>query len=312
MSRKTLLALILTTTLGAAVAAADFPKPTGPVNDFAGLLDASTKASLTTLIDAVEKETTAEIAVATVTTLDGMSVEEYANKLFKEWGIGQKGHNNGVLMLVAPTEHNMRIEVGYGLEGILPDGLAGSIMREDVLPQFGRGDYQGGIVRGVERIATIIRKNEPAVQTDQSAESGFQPEWLLVLIGGVWVGFAMFEAGVAFRAKAVGPIAKGVAMTGPVLWLGQKFFPSGLFFLVPVAAAMVVVGFVLARRRSAWHNAARGRGHGRGVWIWGTLDAFPGSKGRSGSSRGSSSGGSSAARASAAVRSGGGGASGKW
>ncbi len=175
MSRKTLLALILTTTLGAALVAADFPKPTGPVNDFAGLLDGPTKASLTTLIDAVEKETTAEIAVATVTTLDGMSVEEYANKLFKEWGIGQKGRDNGVLLLVAPTERNMRIEVGYGLEGVLPDGLAGNVMRDDMLPQFGRGDYQGGIVRGVERLAAIIRRNAPNAGSREAVGSVLKP-----------------------------------------------------------------------------------------------------------------------------------------
>jgi uncharacterized protein len=309
--KRTLLALTLAAAFSAAAGAVDFPKPTGPINDYAELIDASTKGSLTALIEAVEKETTAEIAVATVTTLDGLSVEEYAKQLFNAWGIGQKGRDNGVLLLVAPIERTLRIEVGYGLEAILPDGLAGSIMREDVLPRFQTNDYQGGIVRGVERIAAIIRTNEPAVQT--APESGFQPEWLLVLLGAVWVGFAMFEAGVAFRAKAVGPIAKDLAMTGPVLWFASTFFPGGLFLLAPVTAIMVVVGFVLARRRKAWHNAARGRGHGRGVWIWGTLDAFPGSKGRSGSSRGSSSSGSSSSGSSfGGGRSGGGGASGKW
>jgi uncharacterized protein len=171
LCKKPLLAVILTTALCAAVAAADFPKPTGPVNDFAGLLDASTTATLSTLIDAVEKDTTAEIAVATVSTLDGMSVEEYANKLFKEWGIGQKRRDNGVLVLVAPNQQTMRIEVGYGLEGVLPDGRAGNIMREEFVPRFQANDYQGGIVRGVERIAAILRKDASNAESREFAPS---------------------------------------------------------------------------------------------------------------------------------------------
>ena len=89
----------------------------------------------------VEQQTTAEIAVVTVPSLDGMTVEEYASRLFKAWGIGKKGRDNGVLVLVAPTEHKMRIEVGYGLEAVLPDGLAGQIVRTECLPRFKEGDY---------------------------------------------------------------------------------------------------------------------------------------------------------------------------
>ena len=78
-----------------------------------------------------------------------MSVEEYANRLFKEWGVGQAKQDNGVLVLVAPNEREMRIEVGYGLEGVLPDGLAGQIIRDDFTPRFRDNDYSGGIRDGV-------------------------------------------------------------------------------------------------------------------------------------------------------------------
>src|SRR5215208_3678732 len=95
---------------------AQFPKPAGPINDFDAVLDDETRSALATLVNDVESETSAEIAIVTVASLDGMSIEEYANRLFKEWGIGQKALDNGVLILVAPGERQMRIEVGYGLE----------------------------------------------------------------------------------------------------------------------------------------------------------------------------------------------------
>lgn len=109
---------------GALVAQPDFPKPTGRVSDFAGVLDASSQAEIDRLLDDLERTTSSEVAVAVVRSLDGMSVEEYASRLFKAWGIGQAKQDNGVLVLVAPNERDIRIEVGYGLEGVLPDGLA--------------------------------------------------------------------------------------------------------------------------------------------------------------------------------------------
>src|SRR5262245_36363925 len=115
------LAAIALSLASGAIVSADLPKPTGPINDFAQVLDEATERELAALVKSVEDETTAEIAVATVTSLEGMSVEEYATRLFAEWGIGQKGKDNGVLVLVAPSERKTRIEVGYGLEPILPD-----------------------------------------------------------------------------------------------------------------------------------------------------------------------------------------------
>lgn len=120
---------------------AAFPTATGYVTDAAHVLDAPAGNTLTTLADDLEQQTTAELAVVTVPSLDGMTVEEYANKLFQAWGIGKKGHDNGVLVLVAPGERKMRIEVGYGLEPVLPDGLAGEIIRTNFTPAFANGDY---------------------------------------------------------------------------------------------------------------------------------------------------------------------------
>ena len=110
-----------------AAAQPSLPSPTGRVNDFASVLDDSSERQLDALLARLEEETTAEVAVATVSSLDGITVDEYANRLFNAWGVGQRGKDNGVLVLVATSAREMRIEVGYGLEGVLPDGLSGQI-----------------------------------------------------------------------------------------------------------------------------------------------------------------------------------------
>ena len=137
-------------------------RPPGTVGDFAGILDERAQQELSSIIFQAESKTSAEIAVVTVPSLEGKSVEEYAHDVFNEWGIGKKGKDNGVLVLVAPNERKVRIEVGYGLEPILPDGLAGQIIREQFVPAFKGGDFPGGILGGVERIAAIVSEGKPA------------------------------------------------------------------------------------------------------------------------------------------------------
>ncbi len=187
MPRSGLLAAFAIVATVAVAATQDLPKPTGRINDFAGVLDQPSESQLDSLLTALETDTTAEVAVVTMDSVDGANVEEYATKLFNAWGIGQKGKDNGVLVLVVPSERVMRIEVGYGLEGILPDGLAGAVMRESFLPSFRNDDYQTGIVTGVRRVAEIVRRNETVtaeqLQALQRAAQPSNPPWLgLVLL----------------------------------------------------------------------------------------------------------------------------------
>jgi uncharacterized protein len=187
--RTALLAAVLALALPAVVRA-DFPKPSGPINDFASVLDEATERELLALVTSVEDQTTSEIAVVTVPSLNGMSVEEYANKLFAEWGIGQKDKDNGVLVLVAPSERKIRIEVGYGLEPILPDGLAGSIIRDQFIPAFKNRDYQTGVLDGVRRIAAVIRSGHVVTADERQAWSSAPPTPVIVLPG--WIMLAFF------------------------------------------------------------------------------------------------------------------------
>ncbi len=143
--------------------------PTAHVHDFANLLSAEQRASLEELAQAVERQTTAELAVVTVSSLRGQTVESYAHELFNEWGIGQKGVNNGVLLLVAPTERRMRIEVGYGLEPLLTDALCGTIRDSAIIPRFKANDYAGGIVAGAQRLAAVLRSDPAAARGDPSS-----------------------------------------------------------------------------------------------------------------------------------------------
>ncbi len=149
--------------------AAALPKAVGFVNDFAGILDAGTKEQLERFVHDTEQQTSAEIAVATVASLDDMTVEEYANRLFREWGIGKKGKDNGVLVLIAPFDRKVRIEVGYGLEPILPDGLAGEIIRTDFLPEFKNGQYPAGILRGTRHVAEVVQRNHIVTAGERKA-----------------------------------------------------------------------------------------------------------------------------------------------
>ncbi len=143
--------------------------PTARVHDFANLLTAEQRASLEDLSRAVERQTTAQLAIVTVPSLRGQTVEAYANELFNEWGIGQKEVNNGVLLLVAPTERRMRIEVGYGIEPLLTDSLCGEIRDQAIIPRFKANDYAGGILAGAQRLAAVLQSDPAAARGDPNS-----------------------------------------------------------------------------------------------------------------------------------------------
>ncbi|MCG3205626.1 MAG: hypothetical protein KCHDKBKB_02348 [Elusimicrobia bacterium] len=131
-------------------------RPRSYVTDQANIIDVNKRTQLESLLNRFETLSSVQIAVVTVYSLDGSDINEYANRLFKQWGIGHKGKDNGVLFLIAPNERKTRIEVGYGLEAILPDGLTGRILDEQVLPHFRAGDSSAGILSGTQEICRVI------------------------------------------------------------------------------------------------------------------------------------------------------------
>ncbi|MCX6715420.1 MAG: YgcG family protein [Candidatus Taylorbacteria bacterium] len=138
--------------------------PTGYVNDFANIIGPTERSALETNLKDLEDSTGAQVAVVTVPSLDDETVETYAVKLFAEWGIGNKEKDTGLLILVAPTERKVRIEVGYGLEGTVTDLQSGNIIRDVMTPAFKEGNYAEGISGAVEAVTQIIKGSPEAAQ----------------------------------------------------------------------------------------------------------------------------------------------------
>lgn len=139
--------------------AQNVPQPVGWVNDFANVIDKWNADKLSSLIEEVEQKTTTEIAVVTISSIAPYDENEYARVLFDNWKPGKKGKDNGVLVFLAVKERRWRIETGYGVEGILPDGLCGEIGRNYMVPYFKEGNYGEGLYQGVRAIANIIAKD---------------------------------------------------------------------------------------------------------------------------------------------------------
>ena len=190
--RGLILAFLL---LAVPAAAQDFPKLTGRVVDTADLLPPADEEALTTKLARLEQATGRQLVVATVPDLQGYPVEDYGYKLGRAWGIGQKGANNGAILLIAKNDRKIRIEVGYGLEPILTDAYSGEIIRDKITPAFKQGDYVGGINAGVDAIAEQLQappeaqeqrvQQAAAQQTRRQHSSGsFVPLifWAIILL----------------------------------------------------------------------------------------------------------------------------------
>ena len=155
-----LIAMLLVLT-GSPAFAQEFPKLTGRVVDQADLLDPAQEAALTAKLEGLETRTNRQLVVATLNSLEGYEISDYGYRLGRQWALGQDGKDesekdNGAILIVAPNERKMRIEVGYGLEPVLTDGLSSSIVRNDITPAFKAGDFPGGINAGVDRIVTQL------------------------------------------------------------------------------------------------------------------------------------------------------------
>ena len=309
-----LIALLLSP---AAAHGADITVPylTGRVVDDANILSQGARDRITAATKAHEAATTNQVVVLTVPTIGGASIEEYAVKVFESWKLGQKGKDNGVLVVVAPQDRKMRIEVGYGLEGTLPDGAAGEIIRTWMTPAFKAGNYDKGIEDGV---AAIIARLEgrggpidrtPAVAPASSSGGDFKPLPMpqALLIGLIIiVGLGVFTV--------VGVLTPGIG------WFLYVFLIPfwGIFPMMVLGPRLslpllgvYLVGFPIAKlrvRKREWYVKAARELKATGHTTIGGLAI---------SSGGSSSGGSWSSSSGSSFSggggsSGGGGASGSW
>lgn len=150
------IAVVVFCALSTLAFAFDFPPLTGRVVDQANVMTPQSRAAVETKLKDLEDKSSIQLVVATVKSLQGGDIETYANELFRFWKLGEAKKNNGVLFLVAPAEHKVRIEVGYGLEGTLTDALSSVIIQSAVLPRFKANDFSGGIQQGVDGIISVL------------------------------------------------------------------------------------------------------------------------------------------------------------
>ena len=213
--------------------AQSFPELTGRVVDQANLLDPAQEAALTAKLAALETESNRQLVVATVNSLEGYDIADYGYQLGRTWGIGQDGEgetekDNGLILLVAPDERKVRVEVGYGLEGIMTDALSSIIIQNDILPQFRSGDMAAGIIAGVDRISTQLALPEEearafAQQAEQQAGKGDGENiglgifWIFILIFFVIIPMFSNRGGKRYRHGA-GPV---------VIWGGGSHWGGG-------------------------------------------------------------------------------------
>ena len=171
---RTLIVLVIAALwAGAALAAANFPPLTGRVVDQAKILSPVTIADLERKLADLEQKSGIQLVVATVPSLGGEEIEPYANELFRAWKLGEAKKNNGALLLIAPNQRRMRIEVGYGLEGTLTDAVSSIIISNAIAPRFRAGDFNGGVTRGVDDIITALTSDSAEWKpkaTDMRAE----------------------------------------------------------------------------------------------------------------------------------------------
>ncbi|MCY6383215.1 TPM domain-containing protein [Hoeflea prorocentri] len=201
-----------------AVRAQDIPPLTGRVVDSAGILPANVRDSLVAKLAAFEQKSSDQVVVATIDTTGEWTIEHYANLMFRRWGLGQAEENNGVLLLVAVSDRQLRIEVGYGLEGTLTDVLSKLIIDDVIVPEFREGDFPGGIEAGVDSIIDVLEgdaaelearaeRNHSRFDTDDLFAVGF-----FSLFGLFFGGTILFSIFAPIFGTKIGP--------GRYKWLG--------------------------------------------------------------------------------------------
>lgn len=146
-----------------------FPQRKGLVNDFAGVIPASDEQKISAIARELLQKTQIPVVVVTMPDIGGADYTEYANRLYETWGIGKKGEDKGVLLFVTVKERKMRIEIGYGVEGIIPDGLAGEIRDKYMIPFLKKNDFGKGLLNGTAAVALILAKHEGVELTGAGA-----------------------------------------------------------------------------------------------------------------------------------------------
>jgi len=179
--------------LGTSLSALDVPPLRGRINDNAGLLSQASENELEAYLTELESVSGIQVALLTIPSLSGENLETYSLQVAEEWRLGDKKGDNGVLLLIALDEREIRIEVGYGLESVLTDAKSGFIIRDFIVPEFRKGNYSGGIVAGIHTIGEVVSGNltitDEQIENSKSNDGGGVPIFALVFLAVFIVGF---------------------------------------------------------------------------------------------------------------------------
>jgi len=233
-------------------AALEVPALQRRVNDRAGLLSEAARRQLETALEAFETRESTQIAVLTVPTLGGETIEEFSIRVAQGWQLGQRGRDNGALLVVAKGERKIRIEVGYGLEGRLTDLLAGRIIREVITPEFKAGRFDAGIIAGVEAMMSAVRG-----EFQGGAESGDSPRF-----EGKTLETFLFFMVILIGLIAAGRPVVGAALGGFFAPLVGVFLKLGLTLVLLLIPAGALAGLLLSRFSHPGRHGGRRGGNG--------------------------------------------------
>ena len=299
----------------------DVPYLTGRVNDNAQILSENARKSLTETLKDHEDRTTNQIVILTMPSLEGESIEDFSNKVFNEWKLGQKDKNNGILIVIVPEERKMRIEVGYGLESTLTDLQSGRIIRDIMAPRFREGDFDGGITDGTLAVISILDgkdlpetavTNESVNSSGQSSLDDFgNPDMSITMR--ILLGAFIF--GIIGLFTIIGILTPGV---GWFLYLFLiPFWAMFPIIVVGTNGALVclityLISYPAAKlylKKKSWYKKAKNDLRTKGK---ASIGGFVVTSGGSGGSWSSGSSGSGGGFSGGGGSSGGGGASGRW
>jgi uncharacterized protein len=213
--------------LSQAAAEPAFPELTGRVVDDAGLLSYPDKVAITADLKALEDKSSDQLVVVTVPSLQGYAIEDFGHQLGRRWGIGTAKFDNGVLLIVAPNERKVRVEVGTGLEGTLTDALSRIVIENSILPRFREGDFAGGIKNGVRDIALVLTGDAAEVEARARARNDAEDPiivWLFIILWLAiffWIAYSMWRS-----ARYAAPNARR-GTSGPIFIPGPGWDRGG-------------------------------------------------------------------------------------
>lgn len=258
--------------------------PTGFVNDYAGLLTSEQKTLLETKLSGFATLSGNEIGVVTITSLQGDTIENYANELFQDWGIGKKGQDNGLLLLIAKEDRKMRIEVGYGLEPEITDIEASHLIQNVLAPAFRNGDYFGGINQATDLIIAKLGGDNPSEFTDANPKQNYDwSGWIVIGVFGLLFLTRIFAQSRSWWLGGVIGAAAGLALT-----LIFGFFAVGLIGFLTLIPLGLFLDFIFSR---IGPGGGPGGLPGLGSWGSGSWKGGSSSGGFGGFGGGSSGGG---------------------